>query len=462
MIHRFLEVLEKTRQGELVPEQKWEFDVVFSETKKVLKEYGLKDTYNKENPINTDLGLADDFWKAAFELALRIGMYCPETERIVKFSEEEIKEAFDCTPTKFEIGFGKDRITIQRRTPEDKMPPITASAAFGIEVSEDLYIPICRSIAQYQKVDMLFGCLLRTIHGHEIRARSPEETLAGMYETELVKEALRQAGRPGMPVFGVEGAATEYGHFGGLCPGGFEPERTIANVLFPTPGKLSYHILHRAAQSKNGRYPIQGSCATDIYGYFGPPEGGVLGSIALQMLVNTAVQPHVIGGTIIDVRYSGNAGGEALWAKSVAAQARSRNTPIINVGFTAQTNGPDTYMLLYESALTALTYGVSGDSIIVGTRSAASRYPNHCSSLENKFIAEITKASANLNLSDVNHLVKNLLDTIPDYENKLRHPSKGKSFLECMDMETLQPKESWKKKYEEVWKKLEDLGVPRF
>ena len=30
MIHRFLDVLEKTRQGELIPEQKWELDVVFS------------------------------------------------------------------------------------------------------------------------------------------------------------------------------------------------------------------------------------------------------------------------------------------------------------------------------------------------------------------------------------------------------------------------------------------------
>ncbi len=460
MIRRFLEVLEKTRQGEVLTERKWD-TTVFLETQEVLKGHGLKGTYNKDNPINSDLSLADDFWKAGFELALRLGMYCPETERRVKFSEEEIKEAFDITPTEFEIGFEKDRIKIQRRMPEDKTPPVVAMAALGLEVSEDLYVPICRSIAQYREVDMLFGCSLRTIYGHEIRVRSPEETLYGMYEAQLVKEALRQAGRPGMPVFGVEGAPTEYGHFGGFCPGGFEPERTIANVLCPNPGKLSYHVLHRAAQAKNGGYPIQGSCPVDIYGYFGPPEGGALGNIAFQMLVNTALQPHVAGGTLLDIRHLGSTGREAIWAKSVSTQARSRCTPVINMGFISQTNGPDTYMLLYETALAALTYGVSGDSIVAGTRPAGCKYPNYCSSLENKFAAEITKASAKLKLSNVNDIVKNLLNAIPGYEDKLRNPSKGKSFVECMDMETLQPKEFWKEKYEEVWKKLEDLGVPR-
>ena len=454
----FLDVLDKTRIGEHCSEKDWDFKIVPSKTKEILKEHGLENTFDRENPINTSFDLADAFWRAGFELALRLGMFCPDTERIVKFSEVELKEALKRVPTEYSSGFGKDRITIKKRDPEDKIPPTAAMSALGLEVSEELYIPIVQSIAQYKCVDIILGCTFKTIHGREIRARTPYETLAGMYEAILVKEAVRRAGRPGMALWGVEGAATEYGQFGGFCPGGFEPERTLAIALIPEPTKLPYHILHRVAQAVNGGYAIEAGHMLTIGGYYGSPEGAVVGSVATQILETASMLPTVVESTILDFRYMGNCGREALWATSVSHLARSRNSRVMDLGLTSQVSGPCTDMLLYESAAIALADAVPGISVELGTRPAACRYPNYGSGLENKFTAEVLKASPKIKLADANSIVKTLL---PKYEDKLRKPPKGKSFTECTDLKTLKPTKEWQEIYEKVWKELEDLGLPR-
>jgi methylamine--corrinoid protein Co-methyltransferase len=194
----------------------------------------------------------------------------------------------------------------------------------------------------------------------------------------------------------------------------------------------------------------------NIGGYFGSPEGAVIGSIAAQILQTASMFPTVVESTILDGRYFGNTGREALWATSVSVQARSNNAHVMNLGITAQVSGPCTDMLLYESATLALADAVSGIALEIGTRPAACKYPNYGSGLENKFTAEVLKASTKLKLKDANEIVKAIL---PKYENKLKNPPRGKSFPECTDLQTLQPTKEWLDIYEKVWKELEDLGI---
>jgi len=99
---------------------------------------------------------------------------------------------------------------------------------------------------------------------------------------------------------------------------------------------------------------------------------------------------------------------------------------------------------------------VSGCAWQAGNRSAGGRFINHTSPLEQKFGAEVLKASAGMKRSDANEIVKAL---IPKYEEKLEHPPKGKSFTECFDLKTLKPTEEWLETYKAVWKELEDLGL---
>lgn len=454
------EVLDKTLTGPPTTKHDFELKLVPQSIREILKEHGLQKCFDSENPINTDLGLAGRFYDAGYEFALRVGMFCPDTGRRVVFSEDEIKAALQAAPREVTLGYGKDAITIRRRIPEERRPPVAEGSALGLSVSEEYFIPLCMAIAQYPVVDIILSPTLDNINGREIRARTPFETIMGMYEARYVKEALNRVGRPGMPLHGVEGAPTEYGYFGGFLPGGYEPDRTIGIALIPEPVILSYQIFHRATVNHLTGSTLEAGHVSTIGGYFGSPEGAVVGSVAAQILQAASMFPTVIESTVLDSRYFGNTGREALWTTSTSMQARSSHNKVMNLGITSQVSGPCTEMLLEETAAIAIADSVSGVSIEIGTRPAACRYRNYGSGLENKFCAEVLKSAASqLRLTDANEVVKGLL---PSYENQLRTPQKGKSFSECTDLKTLRPSSEWTGIYESVWKRLEDMGLQRW
>ena len=454
------DTLERTISGPLMEKREFEFKFVPRTTREVLKEHGLEKVFDPKNPINADLNLAGQFYDAGYELALRLGMYCPDTHRRIVFSDEEIKTAVSRAPRELTLGYGKDRVTVRSRKPEDSTPPVADGSALGMSISERYFVPLCMAIAQYRVVDLILAPTLDVINGHEIRARTPFETIMGMYEARYVKEALARVGRPGVPLHGVEGASTEYGYFGGFLWGGFEPDRTIGIALVPEPLALSYQILHRAAVNHLIGSPLQCGHVSNIGGYFGSPEGVVAATVAAQLLQVASMFPSLIESTVVDARYFGNTGREALWASSVTMQARSSKNHIMNLGITSQVAGPCTDMLLQETAAISIADSVSGAAIEIGTRPAACRYRDYGSGLENKFFAEVLKASARqLKLSDANDIVNGLL---PKYEGNLRNPPKGKSFPECTDIRTLKPSEEWASKYESAWDDLEGMGLKRW
>lgn len=453
-------VLDKTLTGPPMEKHEFELKLVPRTTREVLKEFGLEKTFDPENPINTDLSLAKDFYRAGYELALRLGMFCPDTGRRVIFTEDEIKQALSDAPREVTLGYGKDSVTIRSRRPEDGVPPVAEGSALGMAVSEEYFIPLCMAIAQYRVIDIILAPTLDRINGREVRARTPYETIMGMYEAKYVKEALRRVGRPGMPLHGVEGAPTEYAYIAGFLPGGYDPDRTIGIALIPEPLILSYQIMHRVATNHLIGSPLEAGHMLNIGGYFGSPEGAAVGAVAAQILQTASMFPAFVESTILDARFFSNTSREALWATSVSMQARTLGNHVMNLGITSQVSGPCTDMLLYETTTITMADSVSGVAIEIGTRPAACRYKDHGSGLENKFFAEVLKSSAkNLKLSDANEIAKKLL---PKYEGRLKDPPKGKSFPECTDLRTLQPTREWLEIYEKVWRELEDLGLRRW
>ncbi len=454
------DILERTIAGPLTNKRDYEFKLVPQATREVLKEHGLEKTFDPQNPINSDLNLAGRFYEAGFDLALKVGMLCPDTGRRIMFSDDELRAAVRRAPKEVTLGYGKDRATIRSRTPGDRTPPVAEGSALGMSISEQYFVPLCMAIAQYGVIDMILAPTLDVINGHEIRAKTPFETIMGMYEARYVKEAIARVGRPGLPLHGVEGAATEYGYFGGFLTGGFEPDRTMGIALVPEPLTLSYQILHRVAVNQLIGSPLEAGHVSNIGGYFGSPEGVVAGTVAAQVLQEAAMFPTVVESTVVDSRYFGNTGREALWASSMSLQARSTKNGIMNLSITSQVSGPCTDMLLQETAAIAIADSVSGVALEIGTRPAACRYRDYGSGLENKFFAEVLKSAATqLKPSDANEVVKGLL---PKYEAALRNPPKGKSFPECTDLRTLQPSEEWTAKYEATWDDLEGLGLKRW
>jgi methylamine--corrinoid protein Co-methyltransferase len=451
----FLEVLDRAHSGPVCEVGEWDKRVIPGKIMEKLKEHGLSRTCSPENPVNTDDGLADKFWEAGFEFAVETGMLCINTERVIKFSEEEVKEALRLAPKEITVGESSDKVVIRARRPEDPRPPVFRSG-FGI-VSEELFMPIMQGIAENRVIDMLSALSTSTTHGRPVIAGSPYESLAGLNEGAAVKEVARRVGRPGIPFIGPALSPTEYGLLGGYGAPHSYTRNDMGLVLAITELKTSYGLLHKVVKVQSYGGYVYGNHWSMIGGYVGPPEGAAVAAVAatlLQVLVHRCAVPC---GVIYDFRYDGNVGREAVWAASVVEQGESRNTQLLIGGITSQVSGPCTEEILYEMAVGAIEQAVSGCAANIGNRSAGGKHKDHVSPLEQKFGAEVVKACAGMKRSDANEAVKALL---PKYESKLRNPPLGNTFPECYDVKTLKPKDDWLSIYKKVKRELVDLGVP--
>jgi methylamine--corrinoid protein Co-methyltransferase len=200
--------------GPLCKPKDWDTKVVPTKVKEKLDEHGLSRVYSPEILIPSDDDLADKFWEAGFDLAVDLGMLCTATERVVMFTEDELKDGLREVPNEVIIGEGMDERIIKKRGISDRRPPICILGPFGTEVSEDLFIPILQSAAQYGVVDGVIPGFPKTCYGRRIRTGTPSEIIGIRFRGLQSREALRRAGRPGMPV--ITGGPSHYGCIGAV------------------------------------------------------------------------------------------------------------------------------------------------------------------------------------------------------------------------------------------------------
>lgn len=452
-----LEMLDRAHSGPIHNIREWDSKVILKKVREKLKEHGLEKTCTPENPISSDDSLADDFYRAGFELAIELGLLCVETERIIKVSDEELREAIKRAPSDILLGEGRERITMKSRKPEEKTKPTWLSPV-GIVISESHWIPLMQRIVENRVVDIFQGGSLETVFGRTIMSGTPYETLAGRVQAQMKEEALWRAGRSGMPSQGVITSPTVFGQVGGYgVPGGFDPKKDLALILQPAGFKTSYTHLHKVVHAINCGGMIAGGTEEMIGGYAGPPEGVVIASVAETLLGVAVHQCSASGGiNICDIRYLGSSGREGQWTLSMGTQAMSRNTDLIVDCMTEQVAGPCTEMLLYESAVGMSNLSASGACSAKGPRSAHGAHTDYLTPLDSKFCGEVFKATAGLKRDQINEIAKKL---IPKYEDKLRNPPIGKSFHDCYDLKTNKASKEWQEMYDRVWKELEDFGI---
>jgi len=453
MMITFLDILDRAYTGPLCEPKDWDMKIIPSRTTEKVRKYGIK--CDTENPICTDDSLADDVFKAGFELALDTGVLCLNTKRIMKIEEEELKEAVREAPSELNYGEGADKITVKARKPEGKTPPTVSSGPYGTVCSEELWIPIHQSFAQCRLVDAICPGILETVYARRLRPGTPYEVLGGMLEAQLTKIAVTRAGRPGMPIAGVETTISGLGYYGGFTYGAL----TLADWPFVSASselKTEYRLLSNAAYTVGIGANLQGYHHVMLGGFAGGPEGAAIMRVASELLLIPLYNSKAVGSTCIDVRYASDCSRESVWANSVAAQAVSRNTHLIVVGQDNPVSGPCTDVILYEGAVAAINETVGGSSGVVGIRPTTGIL-NNTTGLEGKWLGEVVRATTSLNRDDTNDIVKEI---IPKYEEKLKSPPKGKPFQECFNMKTLKPSKEWIGIYRRVRNELIDIGLP--
>jgi methylamine---corrinoid protein Co-methyltransferase len=451
-----LEILHRAQTGEYCTQKQWDTKKIPLTIRNILKEHDLQKTCDMENPVNTDMELADRFYAAGYQAALELGYLCTDTDRIISVSKEELDSALKHAPAELTVGEGKDATVLKARTPSDPYP-MKAATSLGITLSEDIYADMAFLIASEPEVDILEAGSLTTVHGYEVLSGTPIETRMGYEHGVMHREARRKAGRPGMGGMGSISAITEYGQFGAYgTPGGFR-NTDLALILFPSEMKVDYRTLHKVVHTLNMGGIMKCDSPGMIGGMPGPAEGAVVSSIACALLSYAILHTHVGGGEIYDVRYLATVNREGLWALSMTNQALSRNTHTLVHNISNQVSGPGTENLLREIAAGVSIIAASGASLTTGPRSAGGKLNDFVTPLECRFVAEVAHAASPMELSKVNEVVKALL---PKYEDSIKDPDLGVPFQKAYNMETLEPTPEWEAAYRKVKAECIELGIP--
>lgn len=451
-----IEILERTQTGEYCTEKEWDVKRIPKAVREKLKKYRLENSFDPNNPVNTDESLADTFFKAGYELALELCMLCATTERVIRVSEEELSNSLKFAPSEVFVGEGKDGTWLRSRTPSDP-EPMKFEGSLAITMSEDIWPLITEGIAREREVDILKSGSLITIMGRELPAGSPFETLACYEQGRMHMEIRRKAGRPGMAGVGCSSSVTEYGQFGGYGIPGSYPNTDLSLILFPSELKINYSTLHKVIHTLNvGGLIISGSTAM-IGGMGGPVEGAALTCIACTLLMYPILHSHLGAANIYDIHYLSNVNRKGIFGLSITQQAINRNTHLIAHALVNQVSGPCTENLLLESLVGMTTISASGAALCEGPRSAGGKLTDYITPLECRFCAEVGHRAAGLSLHKVNEIAK---EVIPRYENSIKDPDIGKPFQEVYDLKTLKPTKEWEDIYKKVKKEAINLGVP--
>ncbi|MCL4458661.1 MAG: monomethylamine:corrinoid methyltransferase [Chloroflexi bacterium] len=449
----FAEVVNRALSGPVCSENDFNLRVFVPKLREVIRKYDIR--YDPENPIPADDGLADRLFMAGMEFYRDVGTYCVDSERIIKFSAEELNEAIASAPIGPILGTGKEAKRLIARRPESSEPPwCSVGAAGGGASNEEILASLVQWYAAIPLADSITTPSLATINGQEVVAGTPLEIEGAIRTVVLSKEAIRRAGRPGLPIINgiataVSGMATLAGSQFGLGAGDAWEIASLAEL------KINFDLLNKIAYLLNTGLNWLSETGTLLGGYAGGPEGTAVVTVAYNLegiLVKRATFHHPFP---THFAYGCTTCRNTLWALSVSSQAISRNShfPLLDLGYVAA--GPVTEMCLYETAAWVIAAVVSGGSIEAeGTAKAT--HVDYMTPLEPQFATEVAHATTGMTRKEANEVVKSLLDR---YEDSIPHAPIGQRYQDCFDVARGIPKPEYLELYHRVREELESMGL---
>ncbi len=427
-----------------------EFDLAFSaKVRELAAKYEIK--YNPEELIVDD-ATADAVFKAGVELLADIGLYHMETERVIKFSKEEIETiARECreNPARHTFGRGKDAVTVSYRTSADTRPPILYTGPGGVAEPE-WFVEVIQSFAQEESVKALGICPgLAKLGDIEPKAGTLSEIHVGLWEQAHIKEALRRVGRPDMHCGLLATVSTPAGIMAMIGPGLREPHNTQIGVHIIPEQKVDWSrlILAQFCQLR-GIQPWQSSMSL---------IGGLCrnaGETAIALVANGLGQIAYAQGKLcsffanhIDGKWSTR---QTTWAYSAAARAFERNVKIAVGGIAVSAiEAWKTETQLMQASAMGIANTASGFAYcwIAGL-----------TGLEARLVGEAMNAVAGMERLKANTLVKRIMDRV---EKTLPTVTPAQTpFPEAYDVKTLKPLPEYEATMMRAKEELARFGVP--
>lgn len=445
------EVIDKAETGPFMEEKDFDLKVVAKRCRELVKEYEIK--YNPREIVTSDASMADDVFEAGKSLALETGVHCIDTKRIIKFSEDELKEAIISAPSSLVIGQGKDSRVLYARGVEDSRNAIICGGQAGAAIPEEWYLPMAISYMKEPLIDMVNNGGLAVVEGRKVRTNTPLEIQAARRELTMLREAASRAGRGGISFIAGESSVSALGD---LAIASDRYMRTSDTHLVALLNELKTDYDRISKVVNFTEYGAHNCTLVDpiIGGYAGGPEGVAVCFVASFILGRAMYRSELHVCHPIHFKYMSTSAPEGMWNLSVVGQAMARNAPFIIMGDVWTSAGAGSEMVFYEAAANTITNVVTG-SHPLGVSATNGKYP-HATGLETRFMAEVAYATTRqkLKLKDANEIVVELAD---QYREKQGKPDVGKPFPELYDISRVVPKKEWNDKYVWMKKKIADM-----
>ncbi len=452
----FWDVIERCDKGERMEESDYD-RLLWRNVSEILKRYDIR--FVRDQVIPNDDALADRAFEAGLELFLRIGFYCLDTNRVVRFTKEEVVEALSQAPSSYIWGEGRDQRVCEARKVEDPRDPSCVFSGLGVPVPENLFLQVNQAIASEPLADSFCGVsLFSTFRGIPIKAGHPIEVAAAIWDVSKRREAARLAGRPGLGIYALISCAESTAAILAAARqefGALKSDVTQNGVIAEL--KVDFARMNKVPFQLESGSGIAGLYGPLMGGYAGGPEGTMVNLIAHFFLGVLAFRAHYHIAFPIDIHQVCNTSPEMLWLVSVYSQAIARNTHLLNLSVAMAAAGPMTEVLFYEMVAHAIASTVSGANLVLGGI-ARDKYPEHVSTLEMRAGAEAGHIVARMRMprAEANRIVKELLAR---YGKEIPNAPLGKRFSELYDLERVTPLKEYVEVYERIKKELSGLGL---
>jgi len=452
--YRLDEVTRRAFEGPYMEEK--DFDMkLMKRTRELVKEHDLR--FNPRELVTLDDSMADDAWEAGVKLFLELGFYCQTTRRCIKFEEWEMKKVLNSLHTSLTLGAGKDAVRMEMRRVEDPTTMVIHAGPTGTLCTEgDVYVKTLRSFAQETTIDSVGAGTLATIDGFKIRKGTPQEFRAARMLGKWARQAITEAGRPGMHINDIAIVSPE----AKICA--LDPVsgiRPTDGLLVSQMIELKTSFAHLALIEHMLSYGcFVGNLMTPIFGgYSGGPECTAIVNIAEHIAGAVCYNASYHYLSLTNVRNLNGTDRAGLWTISIEGQAFARNSDVMSIYDCYCAAGPSTDILLREAAAGGVASSVSGLHLM-GCGSCGGKLLDHSTGLEARLLKETALAAIGMRREDANEFLN---AWVPLYENSLdiTKAPKGKTFQELYDLGSAKPKKEWQEKYDKIVGQLVERGI---
>lgn len=192
------EICRRIETGHKMSAETFDLDVVFANARRLCEKYGI--VYDVTNPVPSDDDLADRTFQADVDFVVDTGVYCPETRSIIKFTRDEVLVAVSNARGHCIMGEDDDRYEWTPRLPDSNTKPWYHVGTGIINTDECIAFNLVKSYAGIKQANSVSVPALEKINGQMVVSGTPTEVLGSIRGIKIARDALQDAGRPGLAI----------------------------------------------------------------------------------------------------------------------------------------------------------------------------------------------------------------------------------------------------------------------